>query len=148
MSISKIEQIIKDANNESYEPLAFETGRPQAINIFHVSGNLPLLWLVTPSSTFAPIADSLRVYLNYEIELFMYYNDRQSSSEHQTILLIKSAEEYAQILAINLQNISDANNLTIQNMSIRPVYKFSANGVYSGVALTLNMLIPDDINYC
>lgn len=147
MSITKVEQVIEQANNQRTEPLQFRTGRGQAINMFYDSPSLPLLWLITPSSR-GSIGNNLRINLSYPIELFIYYNDKVSSDEDSSTQLVKQAEMYAQILFLNIQNVSDDNNVTITGGDIQPVYKYSAKGVFTGVSLQFTMDFPDVTNFC
>lgn len=147
MSITKVEQVIAQANDTRTEPLQFRTGRGQAINMFYDNPSLPLLWLITPSSN-GPIGNNLRINLSYPIELFVYYNDKVSSDEDSSTQLIKQAEMYAQILFLNIQNVSSDNDVTITGMNIQPVYKYSAKGVFTGVSLQFTMEFPDVTNFC
>lgn len=148
MSIQSIKNIIIAANNNMETPLAFQMGRGQAINIFYETPNLPLLWLITPNQTGTLIPNLNRIISVYSIELFVYYNDKVSNDEESSNLLIEQAEDYAKQLFKRIQITSDDFNLDINNISIIPVYKYSAKGVFTGVSVNFNIEIPDNNSIC
>jgi len=153
MSIATIESIIAAANNELYEPLPFETGRAQDINLFSDNTGTSLLWLITPNSSLSPIGLSARFSQNYSVELFVFSSDdpaqRSVGADKDTSLdMIKEAEGDAVAIAIAIKDNADAFNLQLANITITPVYKYSARGVFTGVSLTMNITIPDQNEFC
>lgn len=147
MSIAKVESVITTANDKMTIPLQFRTGRGQAINMFYDSPSAPLLWLITPNST-ATLSNQVRLDLSYPVELFVYYNDKVSQDEDGSTELIKQAEIFAQTLLLHIQSTSSDVNVTISGVSITPVYKYSAKGVFTGVALSFTIEFPDIIEFC
>mgnify|MGYP006421633975 CR=1 FL=1 len=144
MSYSKIITIIDTANQNLANPLPFDQGRAQDINIFDGSNNT-LLWFIPGSINPSKTKPFNRLRLDYEVELFVFEQGQMHDTNQQSLQRINRQEEVAIKLVKNIEE-------DLTNLTFTPVYLYTTpqggNGPYTGIAITFNITIDDEISIC